>query len=626
MNFSTDDQAQPSLRFTVLGAVRAWRDGVELRLGSPQQQALLAALLLREGTPAQIDELVDAVWHCDPPPAAVGTARTYLSRLRRILGDALVSVGGGYALRLAPQSLDLTEFHLKATRGQALLRAGDAPAAAGLLGEALGLWQGAALSGIPGEYAAAQRTRLTEVHLAAVEAHFTAELAAAADGDPQRLTELSALVDEYPLREGFRELYMLALYRAGRQADALAAYRDGDRLLRDEAGLAPGPALQRMHQRILSADPALIGRAETPTRSPMQLPADLPDFTGRTAELARITEALRARTAPVVGIAGLAGTGRTALAVRAAHEVTAEYPHGTLYADLAGAASVAEILATWLRTFGADGDTPASACGRAQLLRDTLRGRRVLAVLDNVEDHRQVCTLRTALPDAAILVISTRRLLEAADTSWVRLGPLRPEEAAALLHRLVGPQRANPEPDAIARLVSLSAGYPLPLRLIGERLRLRPRFTVAELAMRLARELDDAHGPIHDDCVTAEAPLLRTYERLSRQQARVLHTAAMAGRPEFTAPDVAALSDLSEHQAWNALEALVEVSLLHETGMPGRYRFDAYVHAFARRTAVSVVGAVTTAARVDRQAHRPRRPAGRTVVHIRRGSRPAGRN
>ncbi|WP_433200682.1 BTAD domain-containing putative transcriptional regulator [Dactylosporangium sp. CS-047395] len=615
------DHPGPPLRFTVLGVVRGWRDGAELQLGSPQQQALLVALLLREGTPALIDELVDALWHRDPPPAAVGTARTYLSRLRRIVGDALVSVGGGYALRLGPDALDLAVFRRQVARGQALLRAGSGAAAAAALREALEQWPGTALSGIPGEYAARQRTRLAEVRLAAVETHFAAQLAGAADGDPERLTELAALVGQYPLREGFRELYMLALYRAGRQADALAAYRQGRRRLRDEAGLEPGPALQHMHQRILGADPDLLAGVGTRAAGPVQLPADLPDFVGRTAELALITEALRARTEPVVGIAGLSGTGRTALAVRAAQALSAGYPGGLLYADLAGAAGEAEILATWLATFGADDALPTSVCGRAQRLRDTLHGRRVLAVLDNVEDHRQVGALRRALPDGAILFTATRQLLEAADTTWVRLGPLRPGEAGTMLRRLIGPQRAGLEPDAIARLVSLSAGYPLPLRLIGERLRQRQQLTVAEVAERLTQEADDRHGPLHHDCVAADAPLLRTRARLSPLQAAVLHAAAAAGRSEVTAPDVADLLDLPEHQAWNALEALVEVFLLQHADTPGRYRLDAYVRAFARRPVTARTGADPA----DRPARRPSRLRSRAALRGRPGVRPAGR-
>jgi len=580
----------PRLRYTVLGAVRAWRDGTEVPLGSPQQQALLVALLLREGAPAPIDELVGAVWHTDPPRAAVGTLRTYLSRLRRVLGDSVRSIGGGYALQIEPDALDLAVFRRRVAEGQTLLRTGDAEAAAETLRGALALWPGTALAGIPGRHAESQRTWLAEVRLAAVEARATAELAAGWAG-PEQLAGLAALVRDHPLRESFRELYMRALYRAGRQAEALAVYRDGRRRLSDEIGIEPGPTLQRLHQRILAADPTLDATppaAGPQAGSPHQLPADLPDFTGRAAELRQIADALRADPTAVVGVAGLAGSGRTALAVHAAYRLGDAFPDGLLYADLAEAGP-GEILATWLRAFGAGGERlPESVCGRALLLGETIRGRRVLAVLDNVEDPAQVASLRSALPDGGILFTAPRRLAEPAGVTWVRLGPLSTAEAGALLRRLAGPGRVDTEPVAASHIVGLVSGYPLPLRLIGERLRSHPGHGLAEHAERLTGELADVTGPRHDDCVRADAPLLRSYERLSRDQALVLRTAAASGRDAFTAQDLAAALDMAEHRVWAALDTLVDLHLLHETGRRGQFRLDRYLGGFARRQAMVI--------------------------------------
>ncbi|MET7399355.1 BTAD domain-containing putative transcriptional regulator [Dactylosporangium sp. NPDC005572] len=615
------------LTFAVLGPVRAWRHGRELALGSPQQVAVLSALLLYEGRPVQPEVLIDVVWDGEPPRAALGTVRTYLSRLRRVLGEgaqsgAIVAAGSGYALPLRPDALDLAGFRGEVAAGQSRLRAGDPAGAVDTLRRALGRWHGDALAGVPGRYAAAQRSRLGELRLAALESRLTAELAGPGP-DAGLAEELSALVEQYPLREGFRELLMLSLYRSGRRADALRTYLDGDRRLRDEVGVEPGPALRRLQQRMLAGDPALLVEAAPPVPAPaptaavaVHLPADLPSFVGRTQELAQVTERLAARTPGTVGIVGLDGTGRSTLLIRAARMVTGRYPGGVLHADLA-AADEREVLRNWLHqlTAGADGpaELPASACGLAALLRPVAAGRRMLVLADNVADGGQVARLRDALPEADLLFTAHRRVTGAPGAAWVRLGPLSSVDGLEMLRRLAGPDRIDAEVSAARRLVDLCSAYPTPLRLVAERLEARPDYPVAVLAAELAEELDSASVPAHDDCVVAEAPLHRAYQRLAPLQAGVLRCVAGAGLPEFTAPHVAALLDIPQHQAWTALDALVDVGLVEEFGPRGRYRMPYFVEAFTRR--------------LTAEAHHPSEPARRLdqlAAHRSRAAVPAG--
>ncbi|WP_247197936.1 AfsR/SARP family transcriptional regulator, partial [Streptomyces sp. GESEQ-35] len=340
------------MSFAVLGRVRAWRDGTELDLGSPQQRVVLAALLLRRGRPVTTAELVDAVWGDDPPNAAVSVLRTYVSRLRKVLRpgpddtraidgaeapQVVVSVADGYLARVPTGSVDLGVFEERVAEAQRLRAVGEAPAAARLLHAALAEWEGVPLAGLPGPLAKAERDRLAEERLAALEARLEIDLELGRHSEV--IPALVALTGEHPLREGLRQLLMLALYRSGRQAEALETYRRTRGTLVDELGIEPGAPLRELHERILageaSLDPSAATASAEPKASaprsaairhvavPAQLPADLPTFTGRQAELeqVRILGPETTTSSSVTVISGMAGIGKTALAVHWAHRI-----------------------------------------------------------------------------------------------------------------------------------------------------------------------------------------------------------------------------------------------------------------------------------------------------------------
>jgi DNA-binding SARP family transcriptional activator len=591
------------VRFAVLGPVRAWRGTAEVELGSPQQRTTLAVLLLNAGRQVSMGELIEAVWGEAAPRAAVNTVRTYIYRLRRALkpgaggrsesGDAvIVSAGDGYLLPIHSEALDLALFRQALTRAQALRRDGDLAGAVRCLREGLALWKGIALAGIRGLYADTQRTLLTELRLEAVEDRLEAELEL---GERGRVTaELSALVTQHPLRERLRELLMIGLYGSGRQAEALATYHDARRLLREELGVDPGPGLQAVHRRILGADPSLTGTPPLPAPptappTPSQLPADLPDFIGREEILADLITSLTGTgVTPVIGITGLGGVGKTALAVHAAHVVRAEFPDGQVFVDLGATsdtpADPRAVLAFLLRVFGISGDDlPATLSERAAVWRSALAGRRVLIVLDDASDSAQIRDLMPATPGCVVIVTAARQIVDLPGVRWTRLDVLRPAEAVGLLGRIAGVQRVRAEADVAVRLAAVFSYLPLPVRFIGARLAARPHWTVAMLEERLC-EPSGRPRLLGDHWAAMVQPLERSLRRLDAQQARALRLAAVPDGADISVAAAAAVLGMSEDDTDKVLESLVDVYLI-EAGTPGRYWYHNLVRAFARRRA-----------------------------------------
>ncbi|MFD9036032.1 BTAD domain-containing putative transcriptional regulator [Streptomyces sp. NPDC059567] len=583
------------LRFGVLGPVRAWRDGESLPSGSPQQRALLAALLMREGRTATAAELIDAIWGDESPSQALAAVRTYASRLRKILDPGvLVSDAGGYAIRVPGGAVDLNVAQELAAEAEKQRAAGDRGAARSRLGKALGLWDGEALASVPGPYAETQRVRLEEWRLQLLETRLDMDLEAGAHAEA--VSELTALTAAHPLRERLRELLMLALYRSGRQAEALAVYADTRRLLADELGVDPRPELSRLQQRILQADAELARPVEESAPAPVvarpaQLPATVPDFTGRNSFVRDLGKRLATAEGSVMAVsalAGIGGVGKTTLAVHVAHEARPHFPDGQLYVDLqgAGARSTAPetVLGAFLRALGTpDSAIPDSLDERAALYRSTLDGRRVLVLLDNARDAAQIRPLLPGTAGCAALVTSRIRMVDLAGAHLVDLDVMSPEEALQLFTRIVGAERVSAEREAALDVVAACGFLPLAIRIAASRLAARRTWTVAVLAAKLAderRRLDELQAG--DLAVKATFEL--GYGQLEPAQARAFRLLGLADGPDISLAAAAAVLDLELHATEDLLEALVDTSLV-ESAAPGRYRYHDLVRLYARACA-----------------------------------------
>ncbi|MCX2925610.1 AfsR/SARP family transcriptional regulator [Streptomyces sp. NEAU-W12] len=588
----------PVLRFSVLGPVRAWRDGEPVGTGSPQQRALLAALLLRGGRTATAAELIDALWGEEPPSQALAAVRTYASRLRKALGPGvLVSESGGYAVRGAGEgALDAGVAQGLSADAERAKNAGDLCAARTFLDRALALWDGETLAGVPGPYAQAQRVRLEEWRLQLSETRLDVDLERGCHAEV--VSELTALTAAHPLRERLRELLMLALYRSGRQAEALAVYADTRRLLADELGVDPRPGLQELQRRILRADPQLAEPsspappepAASPVR-PAQLPATVPDFTGRSSfvrELGAILASAEGRVMAVSALAGIGGVGKTTLAVHVAHQARAVFPDGQLYVDLQGAGSRAAepetVLGAFLRALGTpEAAVPDSLEERAALYRSALDGRRVLVLLDNARDAAQVRPLLPGTEGCAALVTSRVRMVDLAGAHLVDLDVMSPDEALALFTRIVGEERVASEREAALDVVAACGFLPLAIRIAASRLAARRTWTVSVLAAKLAderRRLDELQAG--DLAVKATFEL--GYGQLEPAQARAFCLLGLAGGPDISLAAAAAVLDLPAEDTEDLLESLVDTSLL-ESAAPGRYRLHDLVRLYARSCA-----------------------------------------
>jgi len=601
-----------TVRFSVLGPVTAVADGADLDVGSPQQRAVLAMLLLADGHPVDVETVVDRIWGSTPPRSAAGVLRTYVYRLRRVLapwadttGIAIGTDGGAYHLVRGTAHLDVVDVEVARRHARELERAGDVVGAAAEIAAAADRWTGTALGGLPGSWADAERFRLGELRGEVALERATLEVRLGRPGDA--LPELRRVAVERPLDERVTSLLLETLLALGLRNAALGEYERFRRRLADELGVSPGSALQRVHQRLLQDDvtgpPAGLearpaSATEPPVRpdapyavtAPAQLPPDVPEFVGRADEVARV-ERLVAPGAPasVVGLTGLGGMGKTALALHAAHRVRAAFPDGQFFVDLRAAGghplTASDALAALLVSAGvARSDIPGGPDERSAAWRSLVADRRVLLVLDDAASAAQVRPLIPSGAGSLTMVTAVRRFIDLAGARWTTLLPLAPEESVELMGRLVGHERLAAEPGPTGRLAEACSHQPLAVRVAAARLADRPSWTVAEIEQQLYDDLDQP-VVMHADCRIVDAPFRRASAGLREDQRDAFHRLSHLPDGPFSVTDAARALGRDTGSTRAVLEDLLDAHLVVDRP-GGRYAFFALVRAFARRQPV----------------------------------------
>lgn len=591
------DFAEGTVDFRILGPVELQVNGQPYSFGSPKERCVLAVLLYELGQPVAIDSLIDRVWGENLPESPRASLYSYLSRLRRNLKRAtgndhtlLRSRSGYYALDGDPGAVDLHRFRALRAQARRIGDGGDDIRAAELLREAEQLWRGTPLAGLSGVWAERVRAALEEERLAATMDRIRVELRLGRHTD--LVGELADLAALHPFNETLVEHLMIALYRCGRQAEALEAYRQTRRRLLAELGSEPGLGLRNLHQSILNEDPVLVPepvvRPAPPSVQANSLPRDNPDFTGRAAELDKLfgwIDSERAQsTVTVVTIGGMAGVGKTTFAVHAAHLLSDRYPN-LFYLGLHAHDPIEEPmdpasgLGILLRTLGVPPERiPATLEERATLWRTQLASRPALVILDDANDPDQIKPLLPGAANCLVLVTCRRRMLELPGTSWLPLDVLRSDEAASLFTHVAGPERVR-DPAAIARVVSLCGYLPLAIQLAGSRFRSHPTWSTTDLASRLSRSQDHLDEILAEDREVA-ASLELSYRYLTNGQQRLLRQLALHPGAEFSVYAAAAASDGSLVETEQALEALLDHHLLEELE-PGRFTYHDLIREYA---------------------------------------------
>jgi DNA-binding SARP family transcriptional activator/tetratricopeptide (TPR) repeat protein len=589
----------------VLGPLEARLDGSPVPVPAGRQSVVLAVLALSAGRSVSVDALALRVWGEALPARVRPSLSTYVTRLRQLLGMSVIeTTPSGY--RLMTDNVDVVRFRqLVAEAAEPT----EPDKARDLLDEALLLWRGEPLEGLRSEALDRDEVpNLTEERLAAIERRTGLYLGTGRAADVT--VELRAWTARYPLRETLWHRLISALEACGRQADALAAYQELRRRLRDELGTDPSAELRAAYQRLLAGgqpggvgdQPASDRRAEPPAgpRRRSDLPGDVADFAGRGDEVQRLLAALDGTATAEAGpqavvisaIDGMAGIGKTTLAVHVAHRLAGRYPDGQLFVDLHGHTAgtpptdPAAALDVLLRAVGVPGDRiPDAVEERSGLWRAELADRRMLVVLDNAASAAQVRPLLPGAAGSLVLVTSRRRLTDLDTAHTLSLDLLPAADALALFTRIVGTDRVGAEAEAAREVVRLCGYLPLAIRIAGARLRTRPAWTVGHLADRLGdarRRL--AELAVGDRSVAAAFAL--SYQHLPPARQRLFRLLGLHPGPSFDARLAAALADLGLDEADGLLEDLLDAHLVQQPA-PGRYRLHDLLRDHAAGTAAS---------------------------------------
>ena len=605
--------------FRVLGPLEVSGEFGAVSVAPGRQEIVLGALVLELNRVVETTRLVDVIWAHDPPKTARAQVQICISRLRKALAhggvDAAIETRArGYVLRAREDATDVGAFRRLVAEAHALARDGEKMPAVETLRTATGLWRGRCLAGAPGDVLAGAAAQLDESRLEAVETCMRLLLEL---GRHEHLVgELMQLVAGHPLRERLRGHLMLALYRSGRQAEALDTYHQGRTRLAEELGLDPGRELCDLAQAILTDDPglALTGRPEPravaatqpslpaqepaadpdPVATPRQLPADIGDFVADgptvSAVCDAVTEGQGKGPLSVTLVLGGPGVGKSTLATHVAHRLAAEYfPDGQLYCDLRGLGGQpvhpAQALGRFLRALGVPGEAvPDSLDECAEMYRSLLADRRILVLLDDAVSESQVMPLLPGTGSSGVLVTSRGLLTALPGTRRFDLEPMNPGQALQLLGRIIGEHRVAGEPEAARALVRLVGGLPLALRIISARLAARPHWSLASMGNRLENEhrrLDElAHGEL-----SIRASLSLSHDGLPAADRRLLSLLSLAEGTVVPSWLGAALVDDRTPRPSDLLEPLIDMRLLDITAMDQggeiRYGLSPIVRTFA---------------------------------------------
>ncbi|WP_327586855.1 tetratricopeptide repeat protein [Nonomuraea sp. NBC_00507] len=601
------------------------RAGRPVAVPATKQRIALATLLLHANQYVSVEQLIEHMWQGDTPKDARAALCTHIARLRQVLsddhsGERLIHTRDhGYLVEVRDTDLDVIEFR------DLVRRAGQTTGVGteiGLLHQALALWHGPALADVPSEsLRRAYADPLGEERMQALERWL--ELCLLSGKHEQLVGELKTATTTHPLRERLWGQLMLALYRCGRQAEALQAYHTIDSLLREELGVDPGDELRHLHQSILLADPALILPEHTPPSPgplsvtspeakistadaspaepawlphPAELPADIPTFTGRVPEVERLRRTLTSLgQAPVVTISGVGGVGKSALATHIAHRVSEHFPDGQLYINLHGATPDAkpldphEALARFLRSLGvADSAIPSEPDEAAVRFRSLIGGKRMIIVLDNARDVAQVRPLLPGSGSSAVLITSRRMLTSLDGASHEQLDVLSESEARTLLGSLIGNDRERAESRAATRVIELCEGLPLAIRIAAARLVARPEWPIQNFADRLALE-HHRLAELQIDDRAVRATFYVSYQDLldgpdGVGAARIFRLLGLLEGPDIGLSAAAAAGGIPTEVAQQFLDRLVDVHLIN-TNVGNRYSMHDLLRLFARERA-----------------------------------------
>jgi predicted ATPase/DNA-binding SARP family transcriptional activator len=575
--------------FRLLGPLELVRNGRALAIGGARQRALLALLLLNANEVLTRERLIDGLWGDEPPETARNSLQVAVHTLRKLLGsERIVTYGPGYVLRVEPHELDLERFDALVERA----RAEPPAAAADTLRDALALWRGPALADVPdAPFATTERDRLEELRLAALEQRLESDLALGRHAE--LVAELESLVDEHPYRERLRSLLMLVLYRAGRQAEALEAYQNARRTLVEELGIEPSPDLQELERAILRQDPAL---AAPDQRRRTNVPAPLTPLVGRKLELAAVAALLRGGDVRLLTLTGPGGIGKTRLAVDVALELLADFRDGVFFVDLSPLRHTDLVAPQILGALEV-----AEQPGRPALttLKETLREKQLLLLLDNFEHVAEAAPLVTELlaaaPEAKVLVTSRAFLhvsgeheypvppLPLPDPERDSIESLARNEAvelfAARAQAVNRSFRVKENARPVAAICVALDGLPLALELAAARIRVQPPEAMLE---RLSRRLELLTTGPRDAPVrqrTLRATLDWSFELLDPAEQRLFARLAIVsgGCTDEAAQAVCEAGP-------DALSSLVDKSLLRAEETPEgepRFRMLETIHEYA---------------------------------------------